>query len=57
MCLLKVSNRNTRTTNYETCSKLTVKTPERREVTSFVVVDFEQVSELILVLLLLTLNK
>ena len=27
--LLKVNNRNTRT-RYETCSKLTIKTPERR---------------------------
>ena len=32
--LLKVSNRNTRT-SYENCSKLTIKTPERRQMTSF----------------------
>ena len=39
--LFKVNNRNTRT-RCEICSKLTVKTPERRSSVS--IVDFEQVN-------------
>ena len=39
----------------ETCSKLTVKTPERRS--DVFTVNFEHISQLFLVLLLLTLNK
>ena len=46
--LLKVSNRNTRT-RCEICSKLTIKTPERRH-------NFEHISHLALVFLLLTLT-
>ena len=46
--LLKV-NRSTRT-RCETCSKLTIKTPERRHV------NFEHMSHLVLVFLLGTLN-
>ena len=47
--LLKVSKRNTRTM-CEICSKLTIKIPERR------IYNFEYISHLILVFLLLTLN-
>ena len=52
MYLLKVNNRNTRTKSCETCSNLTVKTPERREVvrTGFFIDNFEQVSDLVMVL-------
>ena len=56
--LLKVNNRNTRT-RCEICSKLTIKTPERRHWRrySVFIVNFEHISHLVLVLLLLTLNK
>ena len=50
-------NRNTRTRSCETYSKLTVKTPEQREVTFFVLVSVSLTSDLVLVLLLPTLNK
>ena len=52
MYLLKVSNRNTRTKSCKTCSNLTVKTPERREVvrTGFFNDNFEQISDLVMVL-------
>ena len=46
--LFKVSNRNT-SKRCEICSKLTIKTSE--------VINFEHVSHLFLVFLLLTLNK
>ena len=44
--MFKVNNRNGNTrTRYEICSKLTIKTPERRELTSSVsIVNFEQVN-------------
>ena len=47
--LLKVSNRNTRT-RHEICSKLTIKTPERRHWLRSVVfiVDFEHMSHTVL---------
>ena len=48
--LLKVNNRNTRT-RCEICSKLTIKTP------GVFIVNFEHISHLALVSLLLTLNK
>ena len=55
--LLKVNNRNTRT-RCEICSKLTLKTPEpchwRRS--GVFIVNFEHISHLVLVFLLLTLN-
>ena len=51
--LLKVNNRNTRT-RCEICSKLTIKTPERRS--GVFIVNFEHISHLVLVFLLLTLN-
>ena len=53
ICLFKVNNRNTR----KRCKiylKLTIKTPERREV--FIAI-FEHISHLFLVFLLLTLSK
>ena len=57
ICLLKVNNRNTRT-SYEICSKLTIKTPERRQWCRFgvFIINFEHISHRVLVFLLLTLN-
>ena len=56
--LLKVNNRNTRT-RCEICSKLTINTPERRHWrrSGVFIVNFEHISHLALVFLLLTLNK
>ena len=48
--LLKFNNRNTRT-RCEICSKLTIKTPERRS--GVFIVNFEHVSHLVIVFLLL----
>ena len=48
--MLKVNNRNTRT-RCEICSKLTIKTPD-----GVFIVDFEHISHIALVFLLLTLN-
>ena len=58
ICLLKVNNRNTRT-RCEICSKLTIKTPERRHWRrSGVFIDnFEHISHFVLVFLFLTLNR
>ena len=55
--LLKVNNRNTRI-RCEICSKLTIKTPERRHWcrSSVFNVNFEHISHLVLMFLLLTLN-
>ena len=55
--MFKVSNRNTRT-RCEICSKLTVKTPERCHCrrSGFFIVNFEYISHLALVFLLLTLS-
>ena len=55
--LLKVNNRSTRT-RCEICSKLTIKTPERGQwrLSGVFNVNFEHISHLVLVLLLLTLN-
>ena len=57
-CLLKVNNRNTRT-RCEICSKLTIKTPERRQWRRFGVFIFnlEHISHLVLMFLLLTLSR
>ena len=52
--LLKNNNRNTRT-RCEICSKLTIKTSERRWPGVFIV-NFEHISHLVMVFLLLTLN-
>ena len=51
--LLKVNDRNTRT-RCEICLKLTIKTPERRQLRSsgVFIVNFEHVSHLVLVFLL-----
>ena len=53
--MFKVYNRNTRT-RCEICSKLTIKTPERRQWcrSGVVIVNFEHISNLVLVFLLLT---
>ena len=55
--LPKVNNINTRT-RCEICSKLTIKTPERRHWrrSGVFIVNFEYISHLVLVFLLLTLN-
>ena len=55
--LLKVNNRNIRT-RYEICSKLTTKIPERRRWrrSGIFIVNFEHISHLVLVFLLLILN-
>ena len=55
--LLKVNNRNT-TTRYEICSKLTIKIPKRRHRrrSGIFIVNFEHISHLVLVFLLLTLS-
>ena len=58
ICLLKVSNRNTRKMR-KICSKWTVKTPDRhhRRHSDVFIVNFEHISHCFLVFLLLTLNK
>ena len=55
ICLLKVNRRNTRC---EICSKLTIKTPKRRQWrrSGVFILNFEHISRLVLVFLLLTLN-
>ena len=55
--LLKVNIRNTRT-KCEICSKLIINTPERRHWRCFgvFIVNFEHISHLVLVFLLLILN-
>ena len=55
--MFKVNNRNTRT-RCEICSKLTIKTPERCHLrrSGVFIVNFEHISHLVLVFLLLTLN-
>ena len=52
---LFIVNNNYTRKRCETCSKLTIKTPQWRS--SVFVVDFEHISHLFLVFLLLTLNK
>ena len=54
----KVSKRSTGT-KCEVCSKLTIKTPERRHCrrSGVFIVNFDHVSHLVLVFLLFTLNK
>ena len=56
--LFKVNNRNTRK-RWEISSKLTIKTPERHHWrrSGFFIVNFEHISHLFQVFLLLTLNK
>ena len=56
--LLKVNKRNSRT-RCEICSKLTIKIPERHHWprSGIFIVNFEHISYLVLVFLLLTLSK
>ena len=56
--LFKVNNRNTRK-RCEICSKLTIKTPEKRQRrrSRVFIVNFEHTLHLFLMILLLTLNK
>ena len=56
--LIKVNNRNTRN-RCEICSKLTIKTPERRQWrrSGVFIVSFKHISHLVLMFLLLTLNR
>ena len=56
--MFKFNNRNTRT-RCEICLKLTIKTPERRQWrrSGVFIVNFERISHLFLVFLLLTLSK
>ena len=58
ICLFKINNRQTRK-RCEIFSKLTVKTPERRQRrrSGVFIVNFENILHLFLVFLLLTLNK
>ena len=57
ICLLKVNNKNTRT-SCEICSKVTIKTPERLQWrrSGVFFVNFEHISQLVLEFLLLTLS-
>ena len=56
--LFKANNRNTKT-KCEICSKLTINTPERRQWrrSGVFIVNFEHISDLALVFLLLTLSR
>ena len=56
--LLQVNTKNTQT-RYEICSKLTIKTPKRRQRrrSGAFIVNFEHISQLVLVSLLLTLKR
>ena len=56
--MFKADNRNTRA-RCEICSKLTIKTPEQRHWrrSGVFIVNFEHISHLALVFLLLTLNR
>ena len=56
--MFKVNNRNTRT-SCEICSKLTIKIPEQRQWrrSGIFIVNFEHISQLALVFLLLTLSR
>ena len=54
--MFKVNNRNTRK-RCETCSKLTIKTPERHCRSGVFIANFEHMSHLFLMFLMLTLNK
>ena len=57
ICQLKVNNKNTKT-RFRICSKLTIKTPERRQWhrSGVFIVELEEISHLFLVFLSLTLN-
>ena len=57
-CMFKVNSRNTRTRR-KICSKLTIKTPERRHWcrSAGFIVNFEYISHRALLFLLLTLSR
>ena len=57
-CMFKFNNRNTRA-RCEICSRLTIKAPERRQLSrsDVFIVNFEYISHLVLVFPLLTLSK
>ena len=57
-CMFKVINVNTRP-RCEICSKLTIKTPERRQWcrSGVFIVNYELISNLVLVFLLITLSR
>ena len=57
-CMFKFNNRNTRT-RCEISPKLTIKIPERRHWrrTGIFIVNFEHISRLVLVFILLTLSR
>ena len=57
-CTFKVNNRSSRT-RCEICSKLTIKIPERRHWrrSGIFIINFEHISHLILVFLVLTLSR
>ena len=56
--MFKVNNRNTRT-RCEICSKLTIKTPEQRykRRSGVFIINFEHISHIALMFLLLTLSR
>ena len=56
--MFKVNNKNTKT-RCEICSKLTIKTPERRHCrrSGVFIVNFDHISHLVRVFLLLTLSR
>ena len=56
--MFKVNNKISRT-RCEICPKLTIKTPERRHyrLSGVFIVNFEQISHLVLVFLLLTFSR
>ena len=56
--MFNVNNRNTKT-RCEICSKLTIKLPDRRQwrCSGIFIVNFEHISHLVIVFLLLTLSK
>ena len=56
--MLKVNYRKTRT-RYEICSKLTIETPEQRfwRRSGVFIVNFEHISNIVVVFLLITLSK
>ena len=57
--MFKVNNRNTARTRCEICSNLAIKTPERRQwrCAGVFIVNFEHISHLVVVFLLLTLSS
>ena len=54
--MFKVNDKNTKT-RCEICPKLTIKTPERRQWRLLTPINFEYISQLALMFLLLTLSR